>query len=268
MSARAARAWLRRTRAIAFVAFRQASEERPELLGRIAFFAVILLVFSRLFAVAAESGLAPQRAPADLVWYLALTEWVLLSIPMVFQEIEQDVRSGDVAYHVARPVPYLTLRVAAASGALLLRLAVLGAAGTALTLAIAGSAPSDPRGLLLALPLGIAAAWLGLWCQVLIGFSAFWLHDCSPLYWIWQKCVFILGGLMLPLEVYPDALRLPAEWTPFAAMLSGVGRQAFGFDAASALRETGLLALWGAIAFALARGVQRRALRALEIGGG
>ena len=44
-----------------------------------------------------------------------------------------------------------------------------------------------------------------------IGLSAFWIVDTSPVYWIWQKLAFVLGGLLLPLELYPDWLRALAR---------------------------------------------------------
>jgi hypothetical protein len=47
-----------------------------------------------------------------------------------------------------------------------------------------------------------------------------------------------------------------------------MGRLAFGLRPTEALRETALLVLWTAVAIVLARALERRALRVLEIGGG
>jgi ABC-type uncharacterized transport system permease subunit len=54
-----------------------------------------------------------------------------------------------------------------------------------------------------------------------IGLLAFWLQDVSPVYWVWQKLMFVLGGLMLPLDLYPSVVQRAAEFTPFPVLLAG-----------------------------------------------
>ena len=81
--------------------------------------------------------------------------------------------------------------------------------------------------------------------RVAIGLCAVWLQDCSPVYWIWQKCAFILGGLLLPLEIYPPWLREIALWTPFSAIMHGPGRMAFGWQPEVAALVAVKLLLWG-----------------------
>ena len=210
----------------------------------------------------------PGAGSAELIWYLAVTEWVMLSLPPLQLDIERDVRTGDIAYRLARPVSYLAGRLAEAAGDTALRAVTLGIAGCGLAYWLSGSFPEDPRGLLLALPLGVLAAWLGLVCLAAIGLSAFWLQDVSPLYWIWQKAAFVLGGLLLPLEVYPDWLRTVAMWTPFSALMHGPGRLAFGYDPAFAAFVAVRLVLWGALGTALLFFIYRRALRVVDVNGG
>jgi len=57
---------------------------------------------------------------------------------------------------------------------------------------------------------------LHLW----IGLLAFWLEDVSPVYWVWQKLMFVLGGLMMPLEFYPQFIQKAAAFTPFPVLLA------------------------------------------------
>ena len=42
----------------------------------------------------------------DIIWYLVITEIVALSTPRIAQTIDSEVRSGDVAYALARPYSY------------------------------------------------------------------------------------------------------------------------------------------------------------------
>ena len=70
----------------------------------------------------------------DVVWYLVMTEWIVLGVPLAHLPIEEEVRRGDVAYALLRPVSYLASTYALTLGRLSLRLPFLGLAGFALGL--------------------------------------------------------------------------------------------------------------------------------------
>ena len=66
----------------------------------------------------------------ELLWYLAITEWVILSLPPIHLRIESDVRTGDIAYRLPRPISYLGSRLAEEAGDVALRMTTLGASAT------------------------------------------------------------------------------------------------------------------------------------------
>src|SRR5206468_2939610 len=68
---------------------------------------VIVGVFSSLWRATREAGLAIAADPKSLVWYLASTEWILLSAPLMHVDVQEALRRGDVAYQVGRPVSYV-----------------------------------------------------------------------------------------------------------------------------------------------------------------
>jgi ABC-2 type transport system permease protein len=247
--------------AIAALAARHALHQRGEALARAAFYLAILLVFSRLW-----QALDPKGGHAAYVWYVALTEWVVLAMPLLSVDIEEEVRRGDIAYRIVRPVSYLWAKVAEGLGSGLVRLMVLGGCGGLAAWLLTGTPP--PRGLLLALPLGTLSLLLLMLCQAAIGLSAFWLGDTAPIFWIWQKTLFVLGGLMFPLEVYPEWLQRAAYFTPFAPLLHGWARLSFGFDPALAARMAALMLAWGVVFTAFVAWLYRRALVVMDVNGG
>ena len=247
---------------------RQTFAQRAAWLGRAVFIVVILVIFSRLWVALEEAGALGSARAADLLWYLAITEWIVIGLPLTHLSIEADVRSGDLAAVLPRPLPWIAVKVAEGLGSLIVRLLSLGVAGFVTAWLLAGGPPSDPRGLLLALPLGLLAGTLGTLFHALIGLSSFWITDCSPVHWVFQKFCFLLGGLVIPLSVYPGWLRTLAEVTPFAPLLSGPGRMAFGWDPALALQTAALLVVWSAFAWLLLAWVGGRALKQLDVGGG
>jgi ABC-2 type transport system permease protein len=247
--------------AVALVALRQRLSDRSVLIARAVFYVLVLFIFSRIWR-------ALDHGASRYLWYLAVTEWITLSQPRLYLEIERDVRSGDIAYHLTRPVSYLWTRLAEAAGELVLAMGVLGAVGIGATALLAGGLPADPRGLVLAGVLGVLAAALLLLCNAAIGISAFWLQDCSPLYWLWQKAAFVLGGLFVPLSLYPEWLRVLSLWLPFSAMVSGPGSMVLEADVRIfALQAIRLLACLGMVAHFL-DALYDRAVERLELNGG
>jgi ABC-2 type transport system permease protein len=253
--------------ACAATAARHALSQRWDAIGRAGFYAVFLLIFDGLWrAVFRERG-GPSGA-VELLWYLALTEWVVLSIPLVHLDVEDAVRSGDVAYRLPRPHSYAATVLAEATGALLVRMALLAPLGFGLAWGLSGSLPADPLRLAVAIPLGVAAGFVATTFLVAIGLSAFWLQDAAPLAWIWQKLSFVLGGLVLPLAIYPDWLRRVAEWTPFHPLVAGPAGSALGLDPASPGSIALRILAWGVAALVLLRVLYARALRVLDVNGG
>src|SRR5262249_48673099 len=78
------------------IAVAQARRERGEIYGRVVFFAVILGVFSSLWRAIGEAGMPLGADRRALVWYLAMTEWILLSAPPIHPEVPEAILRGDV----------------------------------------------------------------------------------------------------------------------------------------------------------------------------
>ena len=258
--------------AIARAAFWHRLSERAALIGRVVFYCLIVLVFSCLwrtiFAVSSRSAGAGQGASAaSYVWYLIVTEWIMLSQPAVHLEIESDVRSGEVAYQLARPMSYVGAKLAEGVGDLALRMLILAPFGLLYGRLFSGQWVAAGALALCAL-VGVVAALVLLVCHAGIGLCAFWLHDCTPVYLVWQKLLFVLGGLMVPLSIYPDWLRSLALHLPFASMLYGPGQLALHPSLSHALRLTLELTGWFGAALLLVVCLERAGRRALELGGG
>jgi ABC-2 type transport system permease protein len=249
------------------VAAVKALREPGELYGRVVFFAVILGVFASLWQAVAEAGLPLASDPRTLVWYLAATEWILLSAPPVHLDLQESIRRGDVACQLGRPVSFAGAAFAEGLGLLAVRAPVLGVTAFACPWWFTSWTPPFPV-FLRVVPLGLVAAAVitGL-CEA-IGLLAFWLQDVSPVYWVWQKLLFVLGGLMLPLQVYPEFIRRAAAFTPFPSVLGGPASfvlQDAGADTAALAWN---LALWGSLTALSVWWLFRRAVRALTINGG
>jgi ABC-2 type transport system permease protein len=254
--------------AFARMGYTQTRAEPGDLYGRVVFFAIILGVFSALWRAVAEAGMPLGESPRTLVWYLAMTEWVLLSAPYIQFEIEEDVRRGDVAYRIARPASYLASELALGVGSLAARAPTLLVAACTSAWVFAGGPPDHPYELARAVPFGAAAALVMTAFNLLLGLVAFWLGDIAPVCWIWQKLGFVLGGLMLPLDLYPRWIVRIARLTPFPVLLNGPASFLLGRAYLDPADLAVALFAWLGIAAALAVLSFRRATRALQVNGG
>jgi ABC-2 type transport system permease protein len=99
-----------------------------------------------------------------------------------------------------------------------------------------------------------------LW-HLQIGFAAAWLGASAPTFWIWQKCLFVFGGLIMPLTIYPASLGAIARASPFAAMLFAPGSLMLDDAADGAASTIALQVGWLAISLLAAVAVERAALR-------
>jgi ABC-2 type transport system permease protein len=253
--------------AYARISMIRARRERGELYGRVVFFAVILGVFSSLWRAVGEAGMPVAADPKALVWYLAATEWILLSAPPLHFEIQEAIRRGDVVYRLGRPASYVGAELAAGLGLVASRAPLLGLAAIVCAFAFTGWTP--PLGaLIIVVPFGLVACTLITALHLLIGLLAFWLQDISPVYWVWQKSMFVLGGLMLPVALYPDFIQRVAALTPFPTLLAGPASFLLqnGVVTPGALARD-LVVWWGATAIAVYL-VFRRATSALTVNGG
>ena len=198
-----------------------------EVLARTLFLAVILYIFLRLWQVTYGETGASQLGGltlAQMLWYLAMTEAITLSAPRVAAEIDQDVRTGALAVQLIRPLAYPLARLWTTLGERVVRFALNAAVGVAIVLLFVGPIPLSALGLLMLLPALALSFTLEFLGQLLIGLAAFWLEDTSGLMLIYSRVTMILGGMLIPIELFPPAVQPILRALPFASIVYGPAR--------------------------------------------
>jgi len=249
------------------VAFKQSMSYRGATYGRFVFYGVILFIFSRLWLVVGNK-ITGELSATDMVWYLSFTELIVLSTPLLHMDIEEDIRSGNIAYLFIRPTNYIFKLFSEGMGQFCARMLVLLLAGFLFPLLFTGKLPSHPLALAVFPPLALMAGGLYILIQICVGLSAFWLQDSSPVQWVTQKFLFILGGMILPLSMYPMWAQKLANLTPFPAMLALPATGALLLDGSLLLNVVGKLILWFVLLSLLALGIFRQCEKNLSINGG
>ena len=259
MSAVAKYAWIGLTSARSNLAY------AGEVAARTLFLAVILFVFLQLWKVTyAETG-AERLGGLTLVemlWYLAMTECMALSMSRVASEVDQDVRTGSLAVQLIRPLSYPLYRLSVSLGERAVRYAMCLVVSSLVAFALVRSISVSATGLVMflaALPLAFVPDLL---TNLLIGLGAFWLEDTSGLALIYSRVTMILGGMLLPLELFPDALHTVAGFLPFALVMYGPARlfvrPDMGFMAELLVKQALFTIVWACALFLVHRAAMRR----------
>jgi ABC-2 type transport system permease protein len=249
--------------ALVALGWRRAAADRIGTAGRLVLYCLLLFIFWELWGATplAELGRS-DLDKAHLFWYLTVTECVAIGAGQPYRFVEADIRSGAIAAGLTRPLPYAWATLADWVGETCHRVIVLAIAGSAAGVAMTGattfSAALVP---VLLASLGLACGMV-LLCQLQLGYAAAWVGSAAPLFWIWQKLAFVLGGLILPLDLYPPLLRAIAEATPFAGMLYAPGSLVLGpspaFVGATLVQQLLWLAVLGAATLLLDRAMIAR----------
>lgn len=233
----------------------------PAIVTVAAVYLTVTVVLSSIWRAAAGSagGSVVGYPAAALVWYVVFTEMATVCHETrLIETVGQDIASGRLDVDLLRPRSVILVRLTTEAGTVMARLAVCAAAGAVLGLVLAG-APPDAVALALAVPSTVLAVVLNVTVQHLVAGSAFWVGESRTAWFLYQKLVFVVGGMLLPLEVMPDWMERVARLLPFMAMVYAPARLASGH------REPGLLLVQGAwlvaaamaVAVVFARGERR-----------
>jgi viologen exporter family transport system permease protein len=256
----------RQLAAPAEMACRRLLADRGGLVVSIIFYLIVSMVLAGLWrAAAAQHGQVAGYSATALTWYIFTSEAATCAIAVrLIEEVGDDISTGDIAVEMLRPLPVVAVRLAVETGRSLARLAVLLLCGAVAAWVSVGPPPSA-AGELLSLPALALAVAANLALQYAVASSAFWLRDTRATWFLYQKLVFILGGMLLPLEVLPGALRAVAFGLPFLTMAYVPARFAAGHvEPALLLLQVGWLAVLTVAASAMFAAGQRR----LQVVGG
>lgn len=239
--------------------------------ARCGFMAMVIFVFAQLWTTTFQlSGrsLVGGFDLARMVWYLVLTETIIMSCPRVFTKIDQEVKNGDLAYTLNRPYNYALFQYATYLGNAALVLPVNFLVGAGLAYLLAGPPRVAPVAWPAIAVCVILAISLNFVVELAIGLLAFWFEDTYAFFWIYQKTVFTLGGLFLPLDLFPTTLRRVAENLPFTAIAYGPARLTATFSEGLFLNTVATQLVWLLVLGGATVLIYRGGVRRLNVNGG
>ena len=203
-----------------------------DLVVRGGFYIVIIMVLSALWGAAADAngGEVAGYSALAITWYMIFSEGAVNGLrPRLIEEIGIDIDSGGVAIDMLRPASVVLFRISASMGESMARFTAMIVAGSILGLILVG-APPDAGTYALAIASGILAVACNVAGQHLFAATSFWQGEAKGAWFLYLKLIFILGGMLLPLEVLPGWLQSVAWVLPFWTMAYAPARLAAGFN--------------------------------------
>ncbi|MGI6631671.1 MAG: ABC transporter permease [Bacillota bacterium] len=242
-----------------------------DMLARQFFLVIIMFVFVQLWSTTYRWEGAETiggYTMLQMLWYLAISESMSMSMPRAARDVDSDVKSGAIAYSLTKPYKYPWFLYSRYMGDALIgffgNLLIAGA----VTWVLVGPPPLTPASFALGLVSALFAYTLDFWAQLSIGLSAFWIEDSSPYRLLYSRVSMLLGGMLLPLDIFPAWLRRIAEVLPTSQVYYGPVRAFLGLP----LPEYGAVILrqviWAFVFVGLGGLVYRAGVKRVNVQGG
>lgn len=242
-----------------------------DLAWRSVFLCVIVFIFTKLWeAVFASRGGVPLEGfdHTRMMWYFMTAEVMVLSTPRLWQLIGEQVKSGELAYRLNKPYSFVWYHYAAFMAEGVVRLITNGIIGGAFLLVLVGPIPLSWAQVGMFAATALASFGVHFCLLMMIGLAAFWVEEPTPYYFIYQKLLFILGGMLLPLEILPAPLQRIAAWLPLKAVIHGPARTLAVGEIATVSRVLMSQLAWCAVLALSVGWMYHKGVKRLNVNGG
>lgn len=175
-------------------------------LGSLLTIGVILFVFTQIWTVLyGTKEVIEGFTLTQMIWYLAFTETLMFAqAPWMIRDIGEQVRRGDIAMSLLKPYSFVGKLLSETASYFAFKFTTTGIIAFALVTNFVGPLLFDLKILPFIGILVILSALVNFFIVVSFGLLALYLEDVGAFWWIYSKLTFILGGMLVPLEVYPE----------------------------------------------------------------
>ncbi len=203
-----------------------------------------LVMLAVWHTVTADAPVGRWGQPQFVAYYLLTMVVRLITSNWVMWEITMEIRQGTLGMRLLRPIHPVLHYSAEQLAAVPMRLVFVTPVLVVLVFVAGGQLSVDPAIILMGL-LAVVGAWLlQFFLMVVLGMCTFYVESAFGLFEVWMAVHAILGGYLVPLELYPPWLRAVTDVLPFRAMLAFPVEVFMGLhDRAAVLSQLGLQ--WG-----------------------
>lgn len=198
------------------VGFADSVAYRAEMLVWVLATTMPLVMLALWTTVAQGAPVGRYGEPQFIAYFLATFVVRQLTGSWAFYEMNFEVRNGTLAMRLLRPIHPLWAYAAEGLAAMPMRFLVsLPVAFIALALVGRTAVTHDPWTWAM-WAVSAAGAWLiTLFVNLVIGSLSLFVESTVKLMDAWLVFYFVLSGYLIPIDLFPHALRVVADWLPF-----------------------------------------------------
>jgi ABC-2 type transport system permease protein len=198
------------------VGFAEAVAYRAELLVWVLSTTMPFVMLALWSAVARDAPVGRFGREEFVAYFLATFVVRQLTGSWISWELNFEIRHGILSMRLLRPIhPLLTFATGAVSYLPLRVLAILPVAVAGVWIVGRGPLPGE-TGMWTAWALAMVGGWL---ITFLAGFSigclAFYTESSVRVMEVWLALFYVFSGYLVPVELFPPALRAAMDWMPF-----------------------------------------------------
>ncbi|WP_081823867.1 ABC transporter permease [Paenibacillus sp. UNC451MF] len=241
-----------------------------DFLIRSIFLIIIMYIFVQLWRVTYQgegSSLIEGYSYEQIIWYILFAEALTTAFPSLATRVEEEVKNGDVGYKLTRPLNYIGYHYVGYISEVGIRLLVNLCVGGLLGVALFGW-PAFGWGWAGFILMSAGAITVNFLLNMALALSAFWVEETRGLEFVYHKLLFTIGGMLMPLELFPQALQNACRWLPFQTVLYFPARTAVRWGDSSVLPMLLTQGIWIVLLAAGVALIYRQGVRKVNVNGG
>lgn len=240
-------------------------------LSRNFFFVFIVFIYLMLWQniYGQKGGSVGGLSINQMIWYLIVTELITLSRTDIHLQVNEDVKSGSIAYLLNKPYNYVLYCFSYFIGEIGIKLLTNGVIGLIIGFVYVGRLDNFNFANLpfILLSIGVGCI-IHFFIYITLALTSFWFEENTAFFWIYSKLIFTLGGMLMPIELFPNWLQNISKYMPFAYVTYVPAKLAVNFSFVSFLRQFSIQLLYLGVFFALAMTLYKKGAKNLNVNGG
>lgn len=251
--------------------FRKNLAYRSEVWLSILFGLIAIVIQAAIWRSLLGDGAVAGITVDDMVTYVIITTVIAtVSLHRLVADVDERLRSGDIAIDLVKPMHYPSLQLADQLGRSAFQMAFVVVPMVVISVPAFDVRPPASASAGAAFVLALAIALLVSFTQgLLLALLAFWFLTTFHFVWANGALLTLFGGASLPLWFFPDALETVARLLPYQFVAFVPAAIYLGEIAAGELARTLALGMvWIAIQGAACHLLWTAAVRRLTVQGG
>ncbi|MCR8629762.1 ABC transporter permease [Paenibacillus radicis (ex Xue et al. 2023)] len=234
------------------------------------FLIMIMYIFMQLWRVTYQgegTALIEGYSYEQIIWYILFAEALTTAFPSLSTKIEEEVKNGDVGYKLTRPLSYIGYHYVGYVSEVSIRLLVNVCIGGLLGVIMFGW-PSFGWGWAGFLLVSFGAVTINFLLNMVLALCSFWVEETRGLEFVYHKMLFTIGGMLMPLELFPQQLQAVCRWLPFQTVLYFPAKTVVRWADVQLLSMLLTQAAWVAVLAAVVGLMYLRGVKKLNVNGG